>query len=72
MRFKASQVIVIHLMGNHIAARDDYEEIAADILELKNQQLVERVRRAGAQVVSWNPLQHGFEKLLFAGLILCS
>jgi len=67
MRFKASQVVVIHLMGNHIAARDDYEEIAADILDLKNRQLFEKVRRAGAQVLFWNPLRHSFEKLLLTG-----
>jgi len=67
-RIKASQIIVIHLMGNHIAARDDYEEMAAELIELRNRYLVKKVRRAGAQVVPWNPLRHSFARLLLTGL----
>jgi uncharacterized protein (DUF58 family) len=65
---KESQVIVIHVAGNHIAARDDYEGIAADLMELENRYVIWKVRRAGARVVSWNPMRHSLAKLLLTRL----
>jgi len=67
-RAKTPQVMVIHLMGYHVAARSDDEEIAADLVELRNWYVIKKVRQAGAIVIPWNPLRHSFARLLLTGL----
>jgi len=68
VRSRSRQIIIIHVMGYHIAARENHEEAAASIMELRNQSIIREVRRAGASVVSWNSLRQSLPKLLLAGL----
>lgn len=68
VRYRSRQIIVVNLIGYHIAARDYFEETAANILELRNQQIIREVRKAGASVITWNPLRQSLAELLLAGL----
>jgi uncharacterized protein (DUF58 family) len=68
MRSRNRQIIVIHVTGYHIAAREYHEEVAASIMELKNQHIIRMIRKAGASVVSWNPLRQSLARLLLMGL----
>lgn len=68
VRSKSRQIVVIHLMCHHIAARDFFEKTAADILELRRQHLIRQIRKVGASVTLWDPSRQSLAKLLLAGL----
>ncbi|MEM3745410.1 MAG: hypothetical protein QW323_02810 [Candidatus Bathyarchaeia archaeon] len=55
-------------MGYEVAARSSEKSIAANLLGLRNRQLVLEARRAGASVTLWNPKTQSFTRLLLAGL----
>jgi len=67
-RSRSRQIIVMHLMSYHMAARDLVEEAAAEILELGKRQIIEDVKKVGASVIPWNPLRQSLARLLLTGL----
>ena len=68
IRSKLQQIMIINVIGYEVATRDEIEEIAANLLELKNQYLIKEVKRLGALVTSWNPIRQSLTKLILAGL----
>ena len=49
-----AQIIIIHVMGYDIAAKDSFEESGARLLDLSNLAVLRSLRRAGVLVVPWN------------------
>jgi len=65
---KIPQIMVIHVSGYSIAATDNYEKLAATMLEIGNMQAIRLLRKAGASVTVWNPLRQSLANLLVVGL----
>jgi uncharacterized protein (DUF58 family) len=62
------QILIIHVSGYSITARELYENAAATMLEIKNNSIIKLLRRSGAYVIPWNPRRRSFSRLLLAGL----
>lgn len=68
VRGRHRQIILLDLMIHHVAARNFFEEAAADLLQIRKRQIIEDVKRIGASVYSWDPLRQSLAKLLLSGL----
>lgn len=68
IRSSSRQIIILNLMAYRIAARDSFEEAAAELLELGKWRIIEDVKKMGASVYSWDPLRQSLAKLLLVRL----
>ena len=61
------QVIVLDILGYGLAATGDYEKAAAALLEIDDRPCVRLVKKAGALVVSFNPVTQNVSQVMMAG-----
>jgi hypothetical protein len=57
-------IIVFNVLGYNIAAEDEEEGMAAEILNYQNRRVYGTLRRMGAAVVNWNPRTQSFAQAL--------
>ncbi len=61
------QVIVLDILGYGLAATTDYEKAAATLLEIGDRPCARLVKKAGAQVVPFNPKTQNVSQVMMAG-----
>lgn len=59
-------VLVIHVSGFGIAARDENDEFASRLLEMEEKSILRAIRGYGALVVHWNPIKQNFAEVLLS------
>jgi uncharacterized protein (DUF58 family) len=65
---KEPQILVIHVSGYSIAAKDYFENAGAVMLEMRNQATIRALRRAGVYVTSWDPKSQSLANLMMLGV----
>jgi uncharacterized protein (DUF58 family) len=60
-------VMILHIPGYGLAASDDCEKAGATLLEAIDMPHVLAVKRAGADVVTWNPRMKSLSQVMIAG-----
>jgi uncharacterized protein (DUF58 family) len=61
------QVIVLDILGYGLAATTDYEKAAATLLEIDDRPCARLVKKAGAQVVPFDPKTQNLSQVMMAG-----
>lgn len=59
-------VLIIHVSGFGVAARDEEEEVASRLLEMEEKSVLRTLRGHGAMVVHWNPSRQKFSEVLLS------
>jgi hypothetical protein len=57
-------ILIINVVSYHFAAKTLEENMSANILQAKAYPIKNRLRKAGAIVVDWNPLEQSMVKVL--------
>lgn len=65
---KEPQVLVLHVNGYSIAAKDYFENAGAVMLDLRNQATIRALRHAGVFVTSWDPKSQSLASLMMLGV----
>jgi hypothetical protein len=64
---RGPQVIVLDIPGYGLAATTDYEKAAATLLEINDRPCARLLKKAGAQVVPFNPKMQNISQVMMAG-----
>jgi uncharacterized protein (DUF58 family) len=59
-------VLIIHVSGFGVAAREENEEVASRLLEMEEKSILRTLRGYGAMVVHWNPNKQNFAEVLLS------
>ena len=59
-------VLIIHVSGFGVAAREENEEVASRLLEMEEKSILRAIRGYGAMVVHWNPRKQNFAEVLLS------
>ena len=57
-------IVIFNVQGYSVAAQDDDEEMAAELLHFRNRPVYAAFRRMGATVVNWDPRSQSFAQAL--------
>jgi uncharacterized protein (DUF58 family) len=57
-------IVIFNVQGYSVAAQDDEEEMAAELLHFRNRPVYTAFRRMGATVVNWDPRSQSFAQAL--------
>jgi uncharacterized protein (DUF58 family) len=61
---RTPNIIIFNIQGYNIAAQNEEESLAAEILDYRNKPVFASLRRMGATVVNWNPKTRTFAQAL--------
>jgi uncharacterized protein (DUF58 family) len=65
---KEPQILVLHVNGYSIAAKDYFENVGAVMLDFRNQATIRALKRVGVFVTSWDPKSQSLANLMVLGV----
>jgi hypothetical protein len=61
---KNPSIMVFNVLGYNIAAQNDKENLAAELLDFRNRPIYATLRRMGCTVINWDPKTQSFAQAL--------